>query len=63
MCHHAHVHVTLSAEDKAAAKKLSGIMIPVYASIVLAVIAVVALSGPPRPGEQIAATSIPAATR
>ena len=40
MCHHAHVHVTLSAEDKAAAKKLSGIMIPVYASIVLAVIAV-----------------------
>ena len=63
MCHHAHVHVTLSAEDKAAAKKLSGIMIPVYASIVLAVIAVVAVSGAPRQGEQIATTSVPAATR
>jgi len=63
MCHHAHVHVTLSAEDKTAAKKLSGIMIPVYASIVLAVIAVVAVSGAPRQGEQIATTSVPAATR
>ena len=59
MCHH--VYVTLSAEEKAAAKKMSGFMIPVYASIVLAVIAVVAVTGTPRQGEQIAATSVPAA--
>ena len=62
MCHHAHVHVTLSAADKAAAKKLSGFLIPVYASIVLAVIALVAVNGAPRQGEQIA-TSIPSTAR
>ena len=61
MCHH--VHVTLSAEDKKDVKKLSVIMIPVYASIVLAVIALVAVTGAPRQGELIASTSIPAATR
>ena len=33
MCHH--VHVTLSAEDKKEAKKLAGVLLPVYASIVL----------------------------
>ncbi len=58
MCHH--VHVTLSAEEKKDVKKLSGIMIPVYASIMLAVVAVVALTGTPRQGELIAATSVPA---
>jgi hypothetical protein len=61
MCRH--VHVTLSAEDKKDVKKLSGIMIPVYASIVLAVVAVVAVTGTPRHGEVIAATSVPAAAR
>ncbi len=61
MCHH--VHVTLSAEDKAAVKKLSGMMISVYASIVLAVIAIVAISGTPRQGELIATTSAPSVTR
>ncbi len=61
MCHH--VYVTLSAEEKKEVKKLSGFLIPVYASIVLAVIAVVALTGAPRPGEQVAATFAPAATR
>lgn len=63
MCHHAHAHVTLSAEDKQAAKKLSGLMIPVYASVVLAAIAVLALSGVPRQGEQVAAASIAATAR
>jgi hypothetical protein len=53
MCHR--VYVTLSAEERAAAKKLSGYLIPVYASIVLAV------TGTPRQGEQIATTSVPAA--
>ena len=59
MCHH--VHVTLSAEDKKDVKKLSGIMIPVYAAIVLAVIAVVAVTAAPRQGELIASTTVPAA--
>jgi hypothetical protein len=61
MCHH--VYVTLSAEEKKEAKKFAGIMIPVYASIVLAVVALVALTGAPRQGEQVATTSAPAATR
>ena len=61
MCHH--VHVTLSAEDKKDVKKLSGIMIPIYASIVLAVIAVVAVTSAPRQSELIASTSVPAAAR
>jgi hypothetical protein len=60
MCHH--VYVKLSAEDRKDVKKLSGVMIPVYASIVLAVIAVVAVSGAPRQGELIASSSAPAAT-
>ena len=63
MCHHVHVHVTLSAEDKKDVKKLSGIMIPVFASIVLAMIAVVAVTGTPRQGELIASTSVPATAR
>ena len=61
MCHH--VHVTLSAEDKKGARKLSGIMIPVYASIVLAVVAVVTLTGGPPRGELIASSAAPAAAR
>ena len=63
MCHHAHVHVTLPAEERKAAKKLSGIVIPVYASVVLAAIAVLTLSGAPRQSEQVAAASVPAAAR
>jgi hypothetical protein len=51
----------LSAEDKKAAKKLSGIMIPVYASIVLAVIAVAVISGSRPQGELIASTNTLAA--
>lgn len=61
MCHH--VHVTLSAEEKKDVKKLSGIMIPVYASIMLAVIAVVAITSGPRQGELIASSSVPSVTR
>ncbi|MGH6665217.1 MAG: hypothetical protein ACREB2_09995 [Pseudolabrys sp.] len=58
MCHH--VHVILSAEDKKEARKLAGVMIPIYASVVLAVIAVVAVSSTTRQGELIASTSAPA---
>jgi hypothetical protein len=63
MCHHAHVHVMLSAEDKKDVKKLAGVMIPVYASILLAMIAAVAVAGAPRQGELIASVAAPAATR
>ena len=45
------------------AKKFTGVLIPVYASIVLAIIAVVALTGAPRQGELVVASAAPAATR
>ena len=54
MCHH--VHVTLSAEDKAAARKLTGIMIPAYAAVLLAIVAVVSITAP-RSSERIASVS------
>jgi len=61
MCHH--VHVRLTAEDKQAVKTLSGLMLPVYASIVLvAIVAVTAGSGALQ-NESIAARSAPVATR
>jgi NADH:ubiquinone oxidoreductase subunit 5 (subunit L)/multisubunit Na+/H+ antiporter MnhA subunit len=59
MCHH--VHVTLSAEDRKDVERLSGLMIPVYASIVLALVAVVALTGAPPQNELIASATAPAA--
>ena len=61
MCHH--VHVTLSAEEQKDVKKLSGIMIPVYASIVLATIAVVSVTAGPSRGGLVATAAAPAAIR
>jgi hypothetical protein len=66
MCRH--VYVRLSAEEKAAVKKLSGTMIPIYASILLAMIAVAMIAvatvaGGSRQGEQIASSSASIATR
>ena len=61
MCHHG--HIKLSEEDKEHVKKLSGIMIPVYATAMLALIAFVAVSGGPRQGDLVASTAPPAATR
>jgi hypothetical protein len=63
MCHTAHIHVMLSAEDKKDVKKLAGIMIPVYASAMLALVAFVAVTGGSRQGELVASTAAPAATR
>jgi hypothetical protein len=63
MCHAAHIHVMLSAEDKKDVKKLAGIMIPVYASAMLALVAFVAVTGGSRQGELVASTAAPAATR
>ena len=57
MCHHYHIHVRLSAEEKKEVKKLSGIMIPVYASVLVALVAFVAVSGSARHGELVASTS------
>ena len=57
MCHPAHIHVMLSPEDKKDVKKLAGIMIPVYASAMLALIAFVAVTASPRQGELIASTT------
>jgi hypothetical protein len=61
MCHHAHVR--LSAEEQKEVRKLSGLMIPIYASVVLAVVAVVSVTGGSRQGELVASTSVPAAHR
>ena len=63
MCHPAHIHVMLSAEDKKDVKKLAGIMIPVYASAMLALVAFVTVTGGSRQGELVASTAAPAATR
>ena len=63
MCHHAHIRVLLTEEDRKAVKKLSGTMIPIYASILLAMIAVAAVAGGSRQGEQIASSSASTATR
>ena len=63
MCHPAHIHVMLSAEDKKDVKKVAGIMIPVYASAMLALIAFVAVAGGSRQGELVASTAVSAATR
>jgi hypothetical protein len=60
MCHH--VHVTLSPEERAYAKRLTGYMIPVYAVAALAIIALVAVTGGPRSGELVASASAPAST-
>lgn len=62
MCHR--VHVTLSAEDKATARRLTGVMIPVYASILLAVVAALALNAAsPRTGTLVASATAAAAQR
>ena len=62
MCHH--VHVTLSAEDKAAARKITGAMIPVFAVILLAIVAVAARTATaPHAHKVFADASVPAATR
>jgi hypothetical protein len=57
MCHH--VHVTLSAEDREAVKTMSGWLIPVYATAMLAAIAVVAMTSGERNGELVASASAP----
>ena len=47
-------HVRLSPEEKKEVRKLSGVMIPIYASVALVLFAVVMLSHLPSSGEAIA---------
>ncbi|HMF24439.1 MAG TPA: hypothetical protein VKG24_20260 [Pseudolabrys sp.] len=61
MCHRYNIHVMLSAEEKKEVKKLSGIMVPVYASMLMALVVFVAVTGSARQGELMASTSAPAA--
>jgi hypothetical protein len=60
MCHS--VRVKLSPEERAYAKRLTGFMIPAYAVVVLAIIALVAVTGGPHSGELVASASAPAST-
>jgi hypothetical protein len=55
MCHA--VRVRLSPTEAKAARRLSVIMVPVYASLALIALAAVALTSPPRPGEAVAVAS------
>ena len=61
MCHH--FPVTLSAEDKKSVKRLSGMLIPAYAAVALAVIAALAVVHAPPPNELVASAAPPAASR
>lgn len=60
MCHR--LPVTLSAEDKKAAKRLTGVLIPAYAAVGLAVIAAFAVAHAP-PSTELVASVVPAASR
>jgi hypothetical protein len=61
MCHHGRIR--LSAEDREDVKKLSGIMAPVYATAMLALLAFVVVTGGSRQGELVASTTVPTSTR
>ena len=52
MCHR--VRVLLSTEDKQYVKKLTGILIPVYATVMLVLVATVAVTMTLQQGELIA---------
>jgi len=59
MCHG--VRVNLSPEERVYARRLTGMMIPVYAVVILAVIALATLTGGQRSGELVASSAPPAA--
>ena len=61
MCHR--VRVLLSTEDKKDVKKLTGIIIPVYATVMLILVAVVAVTVTSRQGELVASNVAPVSTR
>ena len=57
MCHG--VRVNLSPEEKAYAKRFSGMMIPLYAVVVLTVVVIATLVGSQRPDELVASSAPP----
>lgn len=57
MCHR--VRVLLSTEDKEDVKKLTGIIVPAYATIMLVLVAAIAVSMTSRQGELIASNVTP----
>jgi hypothetical protein len=59
MCHA--VRVRLSPEERAEARRLTRLLVPVYAAVVLAIVAVATLTSAPRTGDMIAAASTPVA--
>ena len=61
MCHR--VRVLLSTEDKQDVKKLTGIIVPAYATILLILIAAVAVSMTSQQGELVASHVTPVAAR
>jgi hypothetical protein len=58
MCHAARAKLT--PEERATARRLTGLMLPVYAVAVLAIIALTAITGGPGSGERVASASVPA---
>jgi hypothetical protein len=59
MCHHCRIR--LSAEDREDVRKLSGIMVPIYATAMVALLAFVVVTGGSRQGELVASTTAPQA--
>jgi hypothetical protein len=55
MCHA--VRVKLTSEDRATARRLTGLLLPAYAVAVLAVIALAVLTAGPRSGDLVAANT------
>ena len=61
MCHHGRIR--LSAEDREDVRKLSGIMVPIFVTAMVALLAFVVVTGASRQGELVASTTAPASTR
>lgn len=58
MCHR--LPVALSAEDKKTAKRLTGVLIPAYAAVALAMVAALVVVHGPGPTERVASAAVPA---
>jgi hypothetical protein len=61
MCHA--VRVKLTAEDRATARRLTGLLLPAYAMVALALVALAVLTAGPRSGDLVATNTAPIAAR
>jgi hypothetical protein len=61
MCQHGRIR--LSAEDREDLKKLAGIVVPIYATAMVAMLALVVIVGGSRQSELVASIAAPASTR